>query len=397
MVLTLVDVTERKQAEDLLQVSEARFRSLVSQSTVGIAQSDARGKFTYVNERYCEMTGRKRDELLNDIAIQNITHPDDLTNYASLLEKMFTAGEAFVIQKRYVRADGVNLWVLENVTPILDNKDGVMGGTALSIDITEGKQAEAVLERSRRELQQALKENEQVRAEVEAASLAKDKFLAVLSHELRTPLSPVLLAAETLLRRADLAEPVRESLEVISRNIRTAAHFIDDLLDLTRISRGKLEITAESLDLHEAVQGAVQICEAEIQGKHQRLIVTPAAPEHIVIGDIARLQQVLWNLLKNASKFTPEGGEIRVSSRNEASLILVEISDSGIGIAPEVLSTIFDAYTQGGAHIAHEFGGLGLGLAIAKATISAHGGTLHAESEGVPKGATFILGLPFVN
>ena len=130
VVLTLVDVTERKQAESLLQVSEARFRSLVSQSTVGIAQSDVRGKFTYVNERYCEMTGRKRDELLDDIAMQDITHPDDLTNYASLLEKMFTAGEAFVIQKRYIRSDGVNLWVLENVTPILDAKDRVMGGTA---------------------------------------------------------------------------------------------------------------------------------------------------------------------------------------------------------------------------------------------------------------------------
>jgi signal transduction histidine kinase len=111
---------------------------------------------------------------------------------------------------------------------------------------------------------------------VEAASLAKDKFLAVLSHELRTPLSPVLLTAETLLRRADIAEPVRKSLEVISRNIGTAAHFIDDLLDLTRISRGKLEIAAESLDLHEAVDGAVQVCEFEIQAKHQRLIVALA-------------------------------------------------------------------------------------------------------------------------
>jgi signal transduction histidine kinase len=148
------------------------------------------------------------------------------------------------------------------------------------------------------------------------------------------------------------------------------------------------------MDLHEAAQGALQICEPEIQAKHHRLNVALDASEHIVVGDIARLQQVLWNLLKNASKFTPEGGEIRVRSRNEGSLILVEITDTGIGIAPEALSTIFIAFTQGSEDIARQFGGLGLGLAIAKATIAAHGGTLSAESEGVGRGATFILGLP---
>ena len=274
--------------------------------------------------------------------MQDITHPDDRARYAALLEKMFTAGEAFVIQKRYMRVDGSDVWVLDNVTPILDARDHVIGGTAASIDITERKQAEAALEKSSSELEKALQENEQARAEVEAASVAKDNFLAVLSHELRTPLSPVLLAAQTLLRRGDLAESVRESLEMISRNVQTEAHFIDDLLDLTRISHGKSEITAESMDLHEAVRGAVQICESEIQVKHQRLLVALDAPEHIVAGDTARLQQVLWNLLKNASKFTPKGGEIRVSSRNEASLILVEISDNGLGIEAQALSTIFD-------------------------------------------------------
>jgi signal transduction histidine kinase len=167
------------------------------------------------------------------------------------------------------------------------------------------------------------------------------------------------MAAQTLLRRGDLAESVRESLEMISRNVQTEAHFIDDLLDLTRLWGGKSEITAQSMDLHEVVRGALQICESE-----------------------------------RASKFTPKGGEIRVSTRNEASLILVEISDTGIGIEPQALSTVFDAFTQGSADIARQFGGLGLGLAISKATIVAHGGTLHAESEGVAKGTTFILGLP---
>ena len=183
LVLTLVDITERKRAEELLQISEARFRSLVNQSTIGIARSDTTGKFTYVNERYCEMTGRKREELLKDIAMQDITHPDDLGCYASLLEKMFTAGQAFVLQKRYMRPDGADLWVLENVTPILNATDRVIGGTAASVDITERKHAEAALEKSRLELEKALGENEQVRAELEEASRAKDNFLAVLSHE----------------------------------------------------------------------------------------------------------------------------------------------------------------------------------------------------------------------
>jgi two-component system CheB/CheR fusion protein len=141
LVLTFVDITERKQAEELLQVSEARFRSLVSQSTVGIAQSDVTGNFTYVNERYCELTGRKPEKLLNGLGMRDITHPDDRARYAALLEKMFTAGEAFVIQKRYMRVNGSDVWVLDNVTPILDARDHVIGGTAASIDITERKQA----------------------------------------------------------------------------------------------------------------------------------------------------------------------------------------------------------------------------------------------------------------
>jgi two-component system, chemotaxis family, CheB/CheR fusion protein len=340
------------------------------------------------------MTGRKREELLKDIAMQDITHPDDLECNASLLRRMFTAGEAFVMQKRYVKADASYLWVLESVTPILDAKGRVTGGTAASVDITERKQADAALEKSRSELEKALRENELVRSKVEAASRAKDNFLAVLSHELRTPLSPVLMATQTLLRQADLAEPVRKTLEMIYRNVKIEAHFIDDLLDLTRISRGKMEIAFESVDLYEAVRGAVQICEQEIQGKHQKLTVALDASEHIVVGDIARLQQVVWNLLKNASKFTPEGGEICINSRNEGNKILVEISDTGIGIEPQALPIVFDAFTQGSEDIARQFGGLGLGLAISRTIIVAHGGTLRAESEGVAKGATFILALP---
>jgi signal transduction histidine kinase len=261
-------------------------------------------------------------------------------------------------------------------------------------DETQVRNAMEALQQSRQELWDALQDNERARAEVEAAAAAKDQFLAVLSHELRTPLMPVVMTVHALRRRKDLPEELREALEIIERNVKLEVRFIDDLLDVTRISRGKLEIEREPLDFHDAVRHAIKIAQQDLADKSQTLTLSLDAKETHVIGDSSRLKQVVWNLVKNAAKFTPDKGAVSVSTRNEDGVIILEVKDNGIGIEPDAMARIFDAFTQESQAITRVYGGLGLGLAIAKATADAHGGTLIASSEGKGKGATFALRLP---
>ena len=183
---------------------------------------------------------------------------------------------------------------------------------------------------------------------------------------------------------------------MIRRNVKIESHLIDDLLDLTRVSRGQFEIVPEPMDIHAAITDAVEICESDIRSKSQTLVLSLAATQHHIDGDFTRLQQVVWNLLKNASKFTRKGGEIRLTTRSDGERFVLVVSDNGIGIDPTVLPTIFDAFSQGGEWVAREYGGLGLGLAISKATVEAHGGTIEAESGGRGQGATFTVELPLV-
>ena len=277
-----------------------------------------------------------------------------------------------------------------------DANNQTVGLLKIFRDQTQAREVNEALARSEAELIQALKDNRIARDELEAASRAKDRFLAVLSHELRTPLTPVVMAVQTLVRRPDIPEPAREALEMIRRNVKIESHLIDDLLDLTRVSRGQFEVVAEPMDMHAAIAGAIEICESEIRGKNQTLTAALDAVAHDMEGDFTRLQQVVWNLLKNASKFTRRGGEIRLSSRSEGKKFLLTVSDNGVGIDPSVLPTIFDAFSQGGEWVAREYGGLGLGLAISKATVEAHGGTIKAESSGVGQGSTFTVELPLI-
>jgi two-component system CheB/CheR fusion protein len=250
------------------------------------------------------------------------------------------------------------------------------------------------LARSRVELEQALRDLKLARDELASVNRAKDRFLAALSHELRTPLTPILIAVQALARSQDLPEPARDALEMIRRSVKIEANLIDDLLDITRISHGRLEIDSEPMDLHAAIISAVEISEVDIRGKNQLLTVALEAPRYRTQGDFARLQSVVWSLLKNASKFTRERGEISVRSRIENGRFVVAVKDSGIGIERADLPTIFDAFGQGDEWITREFGGLGLGLALSKATVEAHGGTIRAHSAGRGSGATFTVELP---
>src|SRR5881628_1790753 len=224
------------------------------------------------------------------------------------------------------------------------------------------------------------------------SNLAKDQFLAMLSHELRTPLTPVLASALALESEEGLPGGIHESLQMIRRNVELEARLIDDLLDLTRISKGKVQLNFEVVDAHTLLQNALEICQADIDRKHLVLRLDLDAHKVYLQADPARLQQIFWNLIKNAVKFTPEGGQICVSTSNDAGDQLhVKVVDTGFGIEPESLPKIFDAFEQAGWT---QFGGLGLGLAISKTLVDAHKGTITAESAGRNKGATFTLIFP---
>lgn len=241
-----------------------------------------------------------------------------------------------------------------------------------------------------------LAEITETKVEAEAANAAKDQFLAVLSHELRTPLTPVLLAVDDLSRDKTLSPSLRSVMEMTRRNIELEARLIDDLLDLTRIQRGKLQLHRTAIDAHALLQSSLEICNADIASKKLCISLELGAEHYYVDADPARLQQVFWNLIKNSVKFTPTGGSIIFRSRNGERGIEVEVEDSGIGIEPDLLHKVFNAFEQGESLRGRRFGGLGLGLAISKNLVEAHGGTIGVRSRGRDLGATFLVTLATV-
>jgi signal transduction histidine kinase len=233
-----------------------------------------------------------------------------------------------------------------------------------------------------------------LRQELIAANAAKDQFLAQLSHELRSPLTPVIAMVEELEAEMPDSEPVKGALEVVRRNVELEARLIDDLLDITRISKGKLQLSFEPISIHQLLQRAYEICRNEIEAKNLEVNFALRAAHPYVEGDPARLQQVFWNLIKNSVKFTPEKGRISIETLNPApNNIEVRVIDTGIGVEPQAIDKIFDAFEQGQSDITRRFGGLGLGLTISKTLIDAHGGHIRVQSSGKNQGATFTVEL----
>jgi signal transduction histidine kinase/CheY-like chemotaxis protein len=255
------------------------------------------------------------------------------------------------------------------------------------LTLTSMTLAAAMTERRRIEA-----ELEQQKAAVESANRTKDNFLAMLSHELRAPLTPVVSFLDLLEAEPGKNETMRMALAAIRRNIELEGRLIDDLLDLTRIARGKLKLELKPIDAHEAISHVVEMCQVEAAEKRLRVELDLRAADSWVAADAAKFQQIIWNLLKNAIKFTPEGGEIRISSANDKPTSLtIAIRDSGIGIEPEAMGRVFNPFEQGGQSFQQRHGGLGLGLAISKAIAIGHGASLVAASDGRGRGATFRL------
>jgi len=395
VVFTFLDITSRRLAESALRESEERMRLIIENALdYAIFSTDVNRNITSWNPGAQRLLGYTEAEILHRSA-DLIYSPEDLEAGVAEQEARDALLHGRAADERWhVRKDRSRFFGSGALMAMHGPRGEPIGLVKIFRDETAARNAADALEQSRAELWQALEANKRARTELEVASRAKDQFLAVLSHELRTPLTPVAVAVQALELRSDLPPPVRKALEVIRRNVRVEAHFIDDLLDLTRISRGQLQVLREPIDVHDAIRGALEICEADIESKSQTLTLALDAEKHQLSGDARRLQQVVWNVLKNASKFTPPGGSIRVASASEDSRFRLTVTDSGIGIPADRLTAVFDAFTQGNERIARDYGGLGLGLAISKAAVEAHGGSMSAESAGPDRGTTVSITLP---
>jgi PAS domain S-box-containing protein len=374
--------------EELLRQSEERFR-LATEAINGLVYDwDVGSDHVQRSQGLLTLLGYWPEEVEPELDWwKRQIHPEDYDAvYGHIMPAVETDASSFSVEYRVRHRDGrwVHVWDKGRIVRDVQGKSRrVVGST---IDISDNKRAEAELRRAHEEAR--------------AANEAKDRFLATLSHELRTPLTPVLAVVSSLERDPELQERFRSELEMIRRNVELEARLIDDLLDLTRIARGKLELHRRSVDIRRVLEHALETAASDLASRRLRLTTDLAAmDDHTLSADAPRLTQVFWNLLSNAIKFTPPGGEVAVRSWIEphgggGEDVVVEVADTGIGIDPEVLPRIFDAFEQADRQITRRFGGLGLGLAVSRAIVELHGGRLVAASDGVGRGAVFQVRLP---
>ncbi len=372
---TVQDITDRKKTDKALQ----HLAAIVESSDDAIVSKDLNGTIMSWNRGAESLFGYTAEEMIGR-PILTLIPPDRYDEEREILRRIRQGQRVYHYETIRQRKDGTKVDVSLTVSPLRDKAGVIIGASKIARDVTERKRTE-------RELEQA-------KEAAEAASQSKDRFLAVLSHELRTPLTPVLMTAALRERDPDASPAVRADMAMIRRNVELETKLIDDLLDLSRITSGKLSLHVESLDLNTAVNQVCDICRAQIQEKGITLNVDLDPASASVTADASRLQQVLWNVVKNAAKFTPEGGTIDVRTTRDEGRLRVQVRDSGVGIAPEMIPKVFDAFEQGGARVTQEFGGLGLGLAISKALVELHRGTIRIASPGVGAGCTVTVELP---
>jgi PAS domain S-box-containing protein len=387
-VASILDVTDQRRAESALTERESHFRAAFELSAVGQAFIASDRRFLLVNDRYCEMTGYSRSELMQ-MRPDDFTHRDDLERDLELADTLRRGDvKGVTVEKRYIRKSGGVIWVRIHATLFKDRIGRPIGAFSMIEDISREK-----LQSQEREVLFA--REHAARLDAEEANRTKDEFLATLSHELRTPLNAILGWTQMLQRRAVAPDRVDAALEALDRNARKQAQLVDDLLDLSRIAAGRLKLNLEHVVLTMVLDAAIDTIQPAIDAKRIAFTLdAPPAPVRIE-ADPIRLQQVCWNLLSNAVKFTPEGGRIDVSVRPASpEQVHVIVRDTGIGIDPAFVPRLFSRFEQADRSTTRAFEGLGLGLAIVRHLVELHGGTVKAESAGKGQGATFSVTLP---
>ena len=368
--------------------SHSQLAAIVESSGDGIIGVSLEGVILSWNPGAARMSGYKADEVLRK-PILSLFAPDPSGAWTGILHSVKEGDCLHDYETTLICKNGQAREVSLTISPIRDGAGKVVGASTIARDITDRKRTEA-------ERAKLLEREQEARQQAEEASRMKDEFLATVSHELRTPLNPILGWAYNLRMGAVEPELLQEGLETIERNARIQSQLVEDLLDVSRIVAGKLNMNVQPVHLQHVIEAAVESVHLAAQAKRIELVLhfDPDVPQ--VAGDSGRLQQVFWNLLSNALKFTPEGGRIEVRLRHADSHVEASVTDSGEGIPSDFLPHVFDRFSQADSSITRKYGGLGVGLAIVRHLVELHGGTIRAESAGSGQGATFSLQLPMM-
>ncbi|MCT7952355.1 response regulator [Ancylothrix sp. C2] len=383
----LQEVKERRSraaAEAALKETEEQFRQLANAMPQIVWVALPNGEPEYLNQQWVEYTGFSLEETRHKGFLLKVTHPDDFEQTNFLWEECLKSGDFYQTEFRLKRvSDGEYRWFLCRAVPVKNKQGEIIHWYGTLTDIDKQKQVEETLRRRTEEL--------------DRANRIKDEFLAVLSHELRTPLGPILGWAQLLRMKKPDEQTLIRGLETIERNANIQTQLIEDLLDVSRILRGKISLNVRLLDLRLIITAALETVQLAAEAKS--IEIETQMPENVgqVRGDAGRLQQVMWNLLSNAVKFTPSGGRVQIFLQEVEDWVEVKIKDTGKGIEPAFFPYMFDYFRQADSSTTRKFGGLGVGLGIVRHLVELHGGVVEAESAGEGMGATFTVKLPVFN
>jgi PAS domain S-box-containing protein len=374
-----LDITERKRAERLLRESEKRLRFIMDSMPQKIFTANPSGELDYLNPQWSTFSGLTFEELKRGGWIQ-ILHPEDVEKSRQAWEESLDKVKEFRFEHRFRRADGEYCWHFSRATPLQNEQGGVMMWVGSTTNIHQQKETAENLRRTA--------------AILSEADRRKNEFLAMLAHELRNPLAPIRNAMQILRLSQGNQEAVKSTSKVMERQINQLVRLVDDLLDVSRISQGKIELRCERVGLAETINQAVETCRPVLEKSHHNLTVTLPHKPLYLFADPVRLSQVFSNLLNNACKYSDGAANISLSARLGDGEIVVSVKDDGVGIARDRLHNIFEMFAQVDNSLERSQGGLGIGLTLVKELVELHGGNVQANSDGLGQGSEFIVRLP---